>query len=120
MKHIISLPAINRQVTCGQYVHAVKLAMDNPAEMFKHGFSTRGPTDGEEIYRQFRKMVADHCNRGLTIYNSWKWNKKRLNKAKQAAHCRNCKQPLPETAQFNPNNRESRFCSLQCRKDYWL
>jgi len=62
----ISLPAIDKRVSVGAYVAAVKVAKANPDAEFKHGFSTWWPTDGRAILRQFRAGMNDRINSGIS------------------------------------------------------
>ena len=65
---VISLPAINRSVTIGEYVHAIKLAKTNLEVEFKHGLTTWWPTTGAEIMWQFRQGVHDRINDRVPYY----------------------------------------------------
>ena len=69
MKRFIKLPAINREVTIGQYVLAIKTAKANPEAEFKHGLTCWWPCTGEEIMRQFQDGMMDRINQGI----SYKW-----------------------------------------------
>jgi len=62
MKHTIHLPAIDRTVTVGQYVAAVRAAKANPDRTFKHGLTTWWPTTGRDIVAQFFAGVEDRIN----------------------------------------------------------
>jgi len=73
MKRLIHLPALNKSVTLGQYVKAIKLAKANPDVEFKHGLTCWWSCTGRDIMRQFRNGVQDRINdaipysqRGLT------------------------------------------------------
>lgn len=65
---VISLPAIEKQVTLKQYVQAVKLAKSNPDKTFKHGLTCWWPCTGVEIMKQFRSGIHDRINQGVS-YN---------------------------------------------------
>ena len=65
MKRMITLPAIDRQVTVGQYVKAIKLAQEHPNEEFKHGLTTWWPTTGKEIMSQFRCGLNERINEAI-------------------------------------------------------
>lgn len=65
MAATISLPAINRQVTLGQYVQAVKTAKANPDKEFKHGLTCWWPVTGREIVQQFMEGVQDRINQAI-------------------------------------------------------
>ena len=58
-KHTIYLPAVEKTVTVGQYVRAVRVAKANPTAEFKHGLTTFYPCTGAEIMRQFREGCHD-------------------------------------------------------------
>lgn len=64
----IHLPAIDRTVTLGQYLQAVKMAKSNPDEEFKHGLSSWWPTKGSEIVRQFNDGLRDRINAAVPYY----------------------------------------------------
>ena len=68
---IVHLPAIDKTVTLGAYVRAVKLAKSNPMVEFKHGLSTWWPTTGAEIVEQFREGMVDRINRGVPRTRAW-------------------------------------------------
>lgn len=61
-KRFVTLPAINKRVTLGQYVQAIKLAKAHPDHEFKEGLTTWWPTTGAEIVRQFRRGMVDRIN----------------------------------------------------------
>lgn len=66
MKHVISCPAVNRQVTAGQYVAIVrKVQAAPPGTTFKDSFQTWWPATREEILRQVSEMVQNIINRHL-------------------------------------------------------
>lgn len=54
---VIRLPALERSVTLGAYVRAVRLAIARPGDEFRHGLDSWWPTTGEEIRRQFRRAM---------------------------------------------------------------
>lgn len=58
----IHLPAINKTVSLGQYLAAVKLAKTNPEAEFKHGLTCWWPCTGKEILRQFFEGVQERIN----------------------------------------------------------
>ena len=62
MTMYISLPAINKKVSLGTYVKAIKAARANPTVEFKSGLSTWWPTTGAEIVLQFRGGVHARIN----------------------------------------------------------
>lgn len=61
----IYLPALERHVTLGAYVRAVKLAKSNPAAEFRHGLTCWWPCTGADIVRQFREGIHDRINQGV-------------------------------------------------------
>lgn len=65
MTRTIYMPAINRTVSLGDYLRAVRLAKDNPTATFKHGFTTWWPTTGADIMRQFRQGLNDRINQAV-------------------------------------------------------
>ena len=76
---VMTLSAIDRQVTLGQYVKAVKLAIENPEIEFKHGLTTWWPVKGKEIRQQFRWGIHDRINQGIP-YNERGINEKETTK----------------------------------------
>ena len=58
----IYLPAIERRVSLGAYLSAIRLAKANPNREFKHGLTTWWPTTGAEIMRQFRQGMHERIN----------------------------------------------------------
>ncbi len=62
MTRTIYLPAIEKHVTLGQYVKAIKLAKANPNAEFKHGLTCWWSCTGREIMHQFRNGVEDRIN----------------------------------------------------------
>ena len=62
---MIYLPAIERHVTIGAYVAAVRRAKAEPETEFKTGLNTWWPTTGAEIVRQFRGAVHDRINQAV-------------------------------------------------------
>ena len=65
---VIGLPALNRSVTVGEYVRAIKLAQVNLDAEFKHGLTTWWPTTGAEIMRQFREGIHGRINDKVPYY----------------------------------------------------
>ena len=68
VQRMITLPAINKSVTLGQYVSAVKTAKANPGMEFKHGLTCWWPCKGSDIVRQFVEGIHDRINQGVS-YN---------------------------------------------------
>ena len=64
----VYLPALDRTVTLGAYVRAVKLAKANPNAEFKTGLTTWWPVTGSEIMQQFRRGVHDRINQGIPAH----------------------------------------------------
>lgn len=62
MKHFISLPAVNKQVSIATYCTAIRIAKANPTQTFKHGLTTWWPTTGQDILRQFMHGLHDRIN----------------------------------------------------------
>jgi len=62
---MIHLPAIDKRVTLGAYVKAIRLAKANPDVEFKEGLSCWWPCTGKEIMRQFLEGVNDRINQGI-------------------------------------------------------
>ena len=60
--HSIHLPAVDKHVSIGQYVRAVKIAITNPTVEFKHGLTCWWPCKGDEIRRQFFEGLQDRIN----------------------------------------------------------
>ena len=61
----IYLPAIERNVTLGQYVSAIKTAKENPEATFKHGLTTWWSTPGKEIVKQFREGMHQRISEAI-------------------------------------------------------
>jgi hypothetical protein len=67
MKRYIHLPAIERRVSLGAYVKAIKLAKANPDLEFKHGLDCWWPATGREIVEQFRAGMRNRINAGVRM-----------------------------------------------------
>lgn len=65
MIRTVSLPAINRTVSLGAYVRAIKLAKANPESEFRHGLTAWWPCTGREIMDQFRRGMHDRITQAL-------------------------------------------------------
>ena len=65
MKRTIYLPAIERHVTLGQYVKAIKMAKANLDMEFKHGLTCWWSCTGRDIMRQFRDGVTDRISQAI-------------------------------------------------------
>lgn len=64
-KRCIYLPAVNRRVSLGAYVAAIKRAKASPDLEFKHGLECWWPTTGREIVAEFRAGMTDRINAGI-------------------------------------------------------
>ena len=65
MRRVVYIPAIERHVTLGNYVRAVKMAKAEPDREFKTGLTTWWPTRGAEVVRQFRHGIHERINEGI-------------------------------------------------------
>jgi len=61
----INLPAVNKRITLGAYVKAIRLAQANPTQIFPHSITTWWPTTGSEIMQQFRAGMMDRINQAI-------------------------------------------------------
>lgn len=61
----IYLPAIERRVSIGQYVQAIKLAKQYLDREFKHGLNCWWPCSGQDIVNQFRDSIQDRINQAI-------------------------------------------------------
>jgi len=61
-KRCIYLPAIERRVTLGAYVRAVKMAKENPKAVFRYGLTCWWSCTGEDIMRQFSDGLAERIS----------------------------------------------------------
>ena len=68
MKRTIYLPALERSVTLGAYVAAVKKAKQFPAHEFKHGLTCWWPVTGQQIVNQFREGMHERISKGTPYY----------------------------------------------------
>ncbi len=64
----IYLPALERSVTLGQYVRAIRLAKANMDREFKHGLTTWWPTMGAVIVKQFRDGLNQRISEAIPYY----------------------------------------------------
>lgn len=64
MTRVISLPAINRQISLGAYVAGIKLAKANPERTFEHGLTCWYSCTGAKIVAQFREGLHERINAG--------------------------------------------------------
>ena len=65
MKRFITIPAIDAQVTIGQYVQAIKAAKANLDREFKHGLTCWWPCTGAQIVKQYREGLHDRINQSI-------------------------------------------------------
>ena len=61
----ITLPALGRTVTLGQYLTAIRAAKANPDQEFKHGLTCWWSCTGREIVAQWRRGIHDRINQGV-------------------------------------------------------
>lgn len=62
MRRVISLPALNKLVTIGNYVKGIKLAKANPDMEFRHGLTCWWSCTGRDIMRQFREGMMQRIS----------------------------------------------------------
>jgi hypothetical protein len=62
MIRAITLPAINKTVSLGAYVKAIKTAKAHPDVEFKHGLTCWWPCKGSQIMLQFRQGLMERIN----------------------------------------------------------
>lgn len=65
LQRTITLPAINRTVSLGAYVKAIKLARDNPDSTFDYGLTCWWSCTGREIMSQFLRGMHDRINQAI-------------------------------------------------------
>ena len=68
MKRSIYLPALERSVSLGAYVQAIRKAKANPHAEFKHGLTTWWPVTGQAIVNQFREGMHERITAGVPYY----------------------------------------------------
>lgn len=61
----VGLPAVDKVVPLDAYVRAVKTAIANPQQEFKHGLTCWWPCTGAAIQAQFLAGVHDRINQGI-------------------------------------------------------
>jgi hypothetical protein len=61
----IYIPAIEKSVSIGQYVKAIKIAKANPDKEFKHGLTCWWPCLGRDIVSQFFDGLTDRINQSI-------------------------------------------------------
>ncbi len=73
--HSIALPALNRTVSVGQYVGAIKRAKANLAATFPSSLEHWAPAKGAQIVAEFRKGLAARINAKAPGYGQGrKWS----------------------------------------------
>ena len=66
MMRVVYLPALDRAVTVGALVKAIKRVKAAPPDaVFPQGLTTWWPTTGAEIMRQFRQGMNERINEGI-------------------------------------------------------
>ena len=106
------------QIPIPDYVRGIKTAIENLGTTFDHGLTGWWPCSGREIRNQFFEMVQNHCNRGLTISP----------KSKDQVILKSWKQGRPVPCRYcgkifirkNPLNDNDRYCSTNCRSNYFI
>ena len=68
-KRMIYVSGLEKWVTVGQYVKAVKVAKIWPDRTFKHGLTCWWACQGKEILEQFRSGLHDRINQAIS-YNT--------------------------------------------------
>lgn len=58
----ITLEATNKKISLGQYVKAVKMALNNPEMTFNHSLSNWYPCPGSTIIKEFRFALNNRIN----------------------------------------------------------
>jgi len=61
----IYLPAIERSVSLGAYLQAIRLAKSKPDATFNHGLTCWYSCTGADIMRQFRQGMHDRINQAI-------------------------------------------------------
>ena len=67
MTRCIYIPGVERWVSLGAYMRAVKTAKANPDEQFKQGITCWWPCTGREIVAQFLDGVHDRINQAVPV-----------------------------------------------------
>ena len=62
MRRVITLPAIHKTVTIGQYVKGIKMAKANLDMEFRHGLTCWWSCTGRDIMRQFREGMMQRIS----------------------------------------------------------
>ena len=65
MKRVMTLSAVNKTVTLGQYVKGIKKAKANLDVEFKHGLTCWWSCTGRDIMRQFREGMMERINEAI-------------------------------------------------------
>ncbi len=112
--YVIRITHCKRELSAGQYAQMIlRVKAAAPGTQFKESLCGWWPATREEILKQFYQMVTDKINeaappRGLTA--------NRLSckmRAKLKSKCRWCGMSLGRY-----EDRERRFCSADCRRDF--
>ena len=67
-KRFVSLPSVNKWVSLGAYVQAIKTCKREPEATFKHGLTTWASCTGAEIRKQFRRGMHDRINQAIPYH----------------------------------------------------
>lgn len=62
---VIYVPGLERSVSVGQYVKAVKFAMSQPGRTFKHGLTCWWACTGADVAAQFRRGLHERINEAI-------------------------------------------------------
>jgi hypothetical protein len=62
---VIHLPAIDKVVPLGAYLHAIRIAKANPEKVFSAGLTAWSPATGAEIMDQFRRGMMQWFNEAV-------------------------------------------------------
>jgi len=62
----IYISAVDKHVSLGNYVRAIKKAKANPNAQFEHGLTTWASCYGYEIVRQYMRGMMDRINQGVS------------------------------------------------------
>ncbi|TET21429.1 MAG: hypothetical protein E3J71_09480 [Candidatus Stahlbacteria bacterium] len=66
MKRMIYIPGIDRWVTLGQYVKAIKKVKSMPLDtIWPHSLEDWTSARGSDILREFMKGIMDRINQGI-------------------------------------------------------
>jgi hypothetical protein len=108
-----------RQVTIGQYVHAVRLAKSAPDETFSTSLCGDWPTRGRDIVAQFVGGVEDRINQRGHLdaseprHDAFHRLARRIGAGRITRECKWC------GSQFQPHTPNQEFCTVGCRHSYY-